>query len=514
MGAADYYSGGQTMIRLALISLCSAALLVGGAPKLPLPDAPVRLVIPDVGAFDKVLSGSYRQLLENDVSDNDPMFAAWKRSRTGSKLDAEWEAFKGKFSLNWKTLRRMQPTCIGLALLNVGHLEAVMVIETPIAVLSLSLPNGDKNTYNGVSYNVIARGAADGQGDDDGRMGFAWAAFKGSLIFSSSERALKLALDVALSGNGYTPSLDGLVCLDLNLDELRSNIYFKREFRFPRGPETGRVYAALRLQGENLVEVRRGVGESRSSASKFEADSAAIAGWEPDGVKLWPTFRRALLEPEPNPSPKPLPAIRPLPATTGASDNYLVDFTKPGSPKASGAWEEGDLLAWPALLADVPSYGYYSNNDGQRRMVFPWPAERDTEFVNACKATMTRRHGKASVQKVGDVQEIQIGPKLPVLAIRRTGAFLWVAASATHLKDVKAPNPEPNLIRWAKLDLDAIREEYTRWETFEGPQYSENDRPLSDRVLGLLGWMPETAKIYVERRKINSGWEERVVFGR
>jgi hypothetical protein len=503
------------MIRLALLSVCSVALLVSGTPKLPLPEAPVRLVIPDVRAFDRVLSGSYRQMLEFDLPESDPMLAAWKRTRTGSKLDAEWEAFRGRFSLNWRSLQAMQPSSIGIALLNVGHLEAVMVIETSLAVLSHSLPNGDKKTHNGVSYNMIAKGAADANGsnDQEQRIGFAWASFKGNLFLASSERALKLALDAAISGNGYSPSLEGLVCLDLNLDELRGNLYFKREFPFPKGPETGHIHAALRQQGGNLVEVRRGVGEPRAPVFKFDADSAAIAGWEPDGGNFWPAFRRALLEPEPNPPSKPLPAIRPLPTTTGKPDNYLVDFTKPSIGKGSDTWEEGDLLAWPDLLADVSSYGYYSRGNGQRRLVFPWPIARDADFVNACKASMTRRHGRATIQKIGDIQEIQVGPKLPVLAIRRTGAFLWVAANAAHLKEVKAPLTEPDLIRWAKLDLNAIREEYPRWEKLEGPQYSDLDRPLSDRVLGLLGWMPKTVSVSVERKKTGSGWEERVVFG-
>jgi hypothetical protein len=126
---------------------------------------------------------------------------------------------------------------------------------------------------------------------------------------------------------------------------------------------------------------------------------------------------------------------------------------------------------------------------------------------------MARRHGRVTVQKTGDVQEIQVGPSLPALAIRRTGDFLWVAASAAHLKDVKTPSEEPNLIRWARLDLSAMRGEAQRWEKLEGPPDSDLDRPLSDRVLGLLGWMPNTASISVERKKTDAGWEEMIVFG-
>ena len=41
----------------------------------------------------------------------------------------------------------------------------------------------------------------------------------------------------------------------------------------------------------------------------------------------------------------------------------------------------------------------------------------------------------------------------------------------------------------------------------------ETVRPLSDRVLGLLGWMPEVRSIAVERRRAGGAWEERVTFG-
>jgi hypothetical protein len=66
-------------------------------------------------------------------------------------------------------------------------------------------------------------------------------------------------------------------------------------------------------------------------------------------------------------------------------------------------------------------------------------------------------------------------------------------------------------MRWAKLDLNAAREEGPRWEKFEGT--GDSDRPLSDRVLGLLGWMPNTTSITVERKRTGKGWEERVLFG-
>ena len=45
------------------------------------------------------------------------------------------------------------------------------------------------------------------------------------------------------------------------------------------------------------------------------------------------------------------------------------------------------------------------------------------------------------------------------------------------------------------------------------PEAPEETRPFSDRILGLLGWIPETKAITVERKKTADGWTERVVFG-
>jgi hypothetical protein len=58
-----------------------------------------------------------------------------------------------------------------------------------------------------------------------------------------------------------------------------------------------------------------------------------------------------------------------------------------------------------------------------------------------------------------------------------------------------------------------VRAEGGRWQKAEGPASPERIRPFSDRVLGLLGWMPKTRSFSVERRKTAQGWTERVVFG-
>ena len=63
------------------------------------------------------------------------------------------------------------------------------------------------------------------------------------------------------------------------------------------------------------------------------------------------------------------------------------------------------------------------------------------------------------------------------------------------------------------MDLEAVRGEQDRWSKVEGPARPEAVRPLSDQVLGLLGWIPATRSLSVERRRTAAGWEERVVFG-
>jgi hypothetical protein len=99
------------------------------------------------------------------------------------------------------------------------------------------------------------------------------------------------------------------------------------------------------------------------------------------------------------------------------------------------------------------------------------------------------------------------------VAVRRTGGYVWVAASARQLEGVTAPRPSPDLVRWARADLMALRGEGPRWEKAEGPAAPEQTRPLSDRILGLLGWIPETTSLAVERRRTGDGWSETLVFG-
>ncbi len=504
------------MIRRTLsLSLCVMAWAADGPP--PLPDGPVRILIADPLAFDAALKGGYRQLLVGDPGADDPVVAAWRKTQVGSKLEDQWTRLSGDLPWTWEQIRKLQPRSVALALLDVGHLEAVLVIDTPLAQLPLTLPAGKQGTHGGVSYAMVAKGAADGSEDHDRRMGLAWARMGSRLILGTSERALLRAIDEAQAGRGFQTPLAGLISMELNLDALRKDRYFRREFLFPEGPEKGRMRAALRQEGGQLVEVREGANEPRKGVFTFTVPAFAAMGWEAEGQAFWPTFRRGLLEPIPTLTDQPVAAPAALPPAGSATgeDRYAVDLTRPKLNVGGPGWEAGDIATWHALLGrqSVSSFGFWVTSDGVRRMAFPWPATMDDTWIEACRATIARRAGRATVVKVGDTQEIRVGPGLPALALRRTGPVLWAAPSAKDLKDAPQPKSEDDLIRWASVDLGAVRTEGARWMKVEGPARPEQVRPLSDRVLGLLGWMPTTHTFSVERRRTASGWTERVVFG-
>lgn len=483
---------------------------------VPLPPAPVRLVVPDVTAFDAALTGRFRRALLGQPEEGDPILAAWRRSPVGSKLEAQWAKLAGELPWTWDEVLRLKPRSLGLALLDVGALEAVMVVETPLATLPVTLPAGEGKTRGGVAYQLVVRGAGDEGSDPGRRLGLAWTRSGGRLFLATSEHALVLALDEALAGRGIAPVLGGFASLELDLVALGKDRYFRREFLFGETSDQGRILAALRLEEGRVVEVREGKGEAGPPAMAFDAPRAAAAGWEPDGTRLWPALRGGLLEPIPSPSDRPAPPLLPLPpaARASAPDRYMVNMERP--PVGPGApWEEGELASWHALWAkrNVSGWGWTVGARGSRSIVFAWPAAQQEELERLCRATLERRAGPVTVVAVGDARELRVGPGLPALAISRTGEFVWIGPAAAELADARAPRPAPELVRWARVDLRAVRGEAARWEATEGPAAPERLRPLSDRVLGLLGWMPATTSLAVERRRSPGGWTERVVFG-
>jgi hypothetical protein len=500
--------------------LTTAMVLAGGfsatahAAGLPLPPAAVRVLIPDVAAFDAALTGSYRRALVGEPEEGDPVVTAWLRTPVGSKLEAQWGKLAGDLPWSFADIVKLKPRAVGVALLSAGSLEFVLVIDTPVAV-AVPLPAGTaRKTPAGAVYTVVARGA----GDDtrgDRRLGLAWARDGSRWILATSESALVKALEESAAGRGFEPRLAGIASMELDLDALLEDRYFKREFLFGASGDKGQVAAALRLEQGRLVEVRQGTGESRGEALAFDTPGAVASAWEPEGGTLWPALRAALLEPRSDLGAKPVPPLRPLPAARAseAEDRYLVDLRKP--PAGPGApWEEGDLALWRDLATRqaVGGWGYSVAANGTRLLVFDWPRTLMTELERACRATLERRAGRITVQSVGDARELQAGAGLPALALKRVGDQVWLGPSAAALADLPAVRRESDVVRWGRLDLAAVRAESARWGRAEGPAAPETVRPFSDRILGLLGWMPATTSLSVERRRTPGGWTERIEF--
>jgi hypothetical protein len=499
-----------TRIVPVLWMLGAAAASAQDAP-LPLPPAPVRLVVPDVAAFDAALEGSFRRALTGAPAEGDPLVGAWRQTPVGTKLEAQWSALAHDLSWTWTNIQKLKPRSLGLALLSAGELEAVLVVETPLSTIPLP-PVGTSKTHAGTSYSVVARGAGDGRLDDR-RLGLAWARRGGHLLLATSERALVLALDEAAAGRGVSAPLPGLASLELDTEALARDPYFRREFLFDAAGQ-GRVVAALRRENGTLVEVREGAGAASGPAFLFEPGRSVAAGWETDGALLFSALRTGLLETVPDPAERPVPPVVALPAARAAvEDRYLVDFRKPARGPES-RWEEGDLALLRSLVAKRASggWGYTVLPDGERALVVPCPASEQRELEAALRKTIERRAGPAAVT-TGDVSEVRVGPGLVALAVRRTGDFLWIGSSLAALAGAATPRPADPVLRWAQIDLAAARAESDRWARAEGPAAPERVRPFSDRVLGLLGWIPRTRSIAVERRRAGAGWSERVVFG-
>jgi hypothetical protein len=111
------------------------------------------------------------------------------------------------------------------------------------------------------------------------------------------------------------------------------------------------------------------------------------------------------------------------------------------------------------------------------------------------------------------IVEYLMGPGLPVLAFKRSGEFVWISTTAADLRGAPAIAWSSDITRFSKLNVAAVRDEARRWARIEGPRSSDTVRPLSDRVLGLLGWMPTVRALEVERRVTGGVFRERVVFG-
>ncbi|HEV8267874.1 MAG TPA: hypothetical protein VGR00_06565 [Thermoanaerobaculia bacterium] len=498
-----------------ILLLVSSGLFAAEPRPLPLPDAPVQLVIPDAKAFDRALAGGFRQALDGTLAASDPVGAAWRRTRVGAKLEAQWALFTKDLPLRYSDLVKLQPKEIGLALLAAGDLEAVLAVRTPLAELPLTFPKGEAKTHRGVAYRVASRGGGDDH-QATRRIGLAWARKDDVFLVATSERALKLALDLALEGKGVAAFRPGLASLRLDLDALKKDLYFRREFLFAEGlspSASGIVLSSLESSPEGLVETREGSGPRPEAAAVWpSADRrVAAAGWESDASRLFAALRRGFLEPIPSPSDRPVVALASLPDPKGTgTDRYLVDLTRPAREEG-GTSGEGELPRWAAHLMDSPvgGFGWEIGEDGTRRIVMRRPAALDATFASLARETVTRRAGGASPVEGGLV----VGPELDAVAWKRTGEWLWIAASPAALRDAPEPKLDPAVTRWSRLELAAVKRAGRDWSRAEGAFSPETTRPFSDRILGLLGWAPHVGSVSVERKQDGARWVERVVFG-
>jgi len=496
-----------------LVPLLAALPLIAAEPLLPLPEAPVVVVSTDPAALDRALSGGFRKALAGTLPEDDPVGRGIRQTRVGGKLEEQRTLFAADLPLTWAEIAATKPTALGLALLSAGDLEAVLAIRTPLARLPFTLPAGEPRSRNGVPYAFVARGAGD-ERTLDRRMGLAWARLDGTLLLATSERALLLALDRAAAGQGLGTFLPGLVSARLDLAALRADRYFRREFLFAegvRGADRGVLLCALRAEEGRLVEVREGESPAAPSAARWSLDGRGLraAGWEADGNRFPEALRRGLLEPLPAPSRLPRPARRPLPDPDAAQgERYLVDLTRPVPPEGEG--DAAELPRWTALLESLKleGWGWEVGLEGERRLLARIPKEHEAAFLALARETLARRAGRAT----GSAATLTVGPGLPALAWSRHGDWLWLAADERHLSKLPPPGAESGLVRWSRVDLDAVRAEKGAWRDAEGASFEGNVRPFSDRILGLLGWAPKCATVAVERRQEGSRFHERVVF--
>ena len=496
-------------MRLAL----AGALLVMGAGvgaqtvEVPLPEAAVRVVVPDAASLDAMLGGGFRRALEGRLAETDGVRRGFLESRVGAKLADQWARFGGDAGLGWADLQRLKPRELGFALLDVGDLEMLLVVKTQAEP---PLPRRDPIEHRGIVYHRVRSGAGDGVVDPSRRMGLAWARTGGWLLLATSARAVELGI-AALEEPPLAASSEDAMTLELDLGALSRDGYFRREFMFPVVSADGRMRASLRETDVGWIEVRQGSGGlADPRAYRFDVPAVMSAGWGPGAPG--PALRRGILEPEPDPAARPVPSIGPLPSPQGVTDPYLVDFRV--HQERGGGRELGDLAVWNELWdREAPSgWGWVALPDGRAAVGFAWPEERERELELAILETLERRAGWTSVERRrGGVVVYRTGPSLVQLATRRTGPVLWIGHDDLVVGLVADVRAEAGLTRWGRVDLAEARGLVAEWNRSEP---AGGVRPFSDSVASLLGWMPRVGAVTVERRAGAEGWEERVTFVR
>ena len=498
----------------------SVSLLTRG---LPLPAAMIRLSIPDVRAFDAALGGGFKKALYGTLPEDDGVARGFAQSQVGAKLQDQWQRFRGETALSLGTMVELQASSLALAVLNIGQMEMVLVVETPLAALPEIFETGTTRIDRGKTYHLVRTGAADEGNDGESRMGLAWSQDASLLIIATSERAMKLALSASAASERFVPRLTGFVGLELDMDALSGDLYFKRDFLFGSLPNAessrGKINAALRLEAGRLVEVREGaLAATVQRGAIFEAPEAVASGWIGDASLFLAELRRGVLEPVPTPALLPQTSIMALPASKSASaeDRYATNIEVMALAPGASVTEAAEIETWTALLTSQPmaGFGYMVTRSRSRLLAIPWPKNRDSDLIAVLESTLARRGARlAPTAANGDLREYLVGPNLPVFAFKRMGDFVWMGPSAADLRTAPAISWSSEVVRFSKLSLQAARDDSKRWARIEGPRSSDSVRPLSDRVLGLLGWMPSVRTLEVERRVSGSGFKERVLFG-
>ncbi|MFN7972335.1 MAG: hypothetical protein U0166_08300 [Acidobacteriota bacterium] len=382
----------MTLSRPLLAILALAAVARGEG--LPLPPAPVRVVIPDAAAFDAALTGPWRAALTGEADEGDPVVKAWRWSPVGLKLEEQWGLLSGDLAWTWTDLMALQPKSIGLSLLSVGNLEVVVVVETPLAELPAEPPEGTEKTYKGISYRVVVKGAGDGSLDVSRRMGLAWARRAGLLFLATSERALLLALDEAVDGHGIAAPLPGVVAVELDTKALRQDRYFKREFLWETDVPDDRIVAALAIEATAGRRDARRRPRDRRRRHAVRHERCRAAGWEA-GKRALDAIRSASSRRSPQTSGRPRQlSLAPLPAAEPhkAEDPYLVNLEKPFRKVRRSS--RGRARAGSSSSTQPAGWGFAARccADGRDRSSFR-STRRTRDKSRLCRATVARAAG-------------------------------------------------------------------------------------------------------------------------
>ena len=499
-------------IPVALLASGLGPTVTAAEAPLPIPPAPVRLVIPDVPAFDAALEGSFRRALTGAPAEGDPLTAVFRRTPVGTKLEAQWALLAHDLPWTWTEILKTKPRSLGLALLSVGELEAVLVLDTALAALPVDPPGGTTKSHAGSPYTVVARGAGDGRLDDR-RLGLVWA--RRDAPRARHERARP----PPLPGRGGGGTRGGRVPSRPRQPRARHGRPLARPL-LPAGvpvrqgrPRTGPRGPPPR--GRLARRGPRGHGRPRRARLPLRRPEHRGGGMGDGRSRPLPGPAHGLARDDPRPggapgasAPRPARAEcrgrRPLsrgPPETGARARGDV-----GGGRARGAPVDRD----PALERGLGLRPHrrrragYSTSRGQRRA--GRPGALAPEDARASRRTHERDHdGRRPRDPRG------AGPRGACAAARRR-LRMDRHLGARPRGSRRAP-PRGPTVRWARVDLGAARAEADRWARAEGPAAPERVRPFSDRVLGLLGWIPGTRSVAVERRRTETGWSERVVFG-